>query len=881
MISLELTNIAFYQELLARGDKQSVYLAGILVGTERDAQAGLEYVKHLFPSYTNHGIQHSWRILQCLSNVIKKDAMSKMSSIEIFCLIFIAMFHDMGMVQKSTADAELVRREHHVFSKEAIIKYFEHINFPAGYSERMLEYICFSVEAHGLTWEEMVQNDQFGKRDKIVQDIVRPALLAILIRVGDLLDFDTERTNDFLLEAYPEFFYGDSLIHHEHHKHVKQNFQDVDEICIVVEAHTKEEHLMWKNWFGYLENDILKANTYIFLGGLEDFRFPPLKYLINKHKDAKYELVDLKFDIDEKGRIWDVVSNYVYTGHFDFIRELIQNAIDAELINIYNSAAAQVPHASPRSWKLVGYEPLVVVAFSQNKQRLVIADSGIGMDKDDLQNFLFKVADTGYHSQTDSRKFGFPAIAKFGIGFISTLTRASEITVDTKKYAHTNGDGLRVSLHSNSNQAYVEQLEKSEAGTKISLNLKYEYTSEEIAKYLRDNFLYCSIPIAFVNLDVIEKVSIEARKINITMPDVTSLLSGKSELFRNEISRICKEVNKTIDNKVFLSDIYNDIGTPFQVLPSKAVLMKFDSNLSIEEICFDVTSDTIKKNTSGVLWIPVEYMDYEEGIEWVSFHAFLFTQRNVTKTLVSFDLSPIDEKEYEEPVFIGTNHIDDWADDWANESPDDYEKFVYLSKNQDPEKVNYSEFYIPVKYLELKDNSIFRYWDVEMDSDTGKIEKNEFSGGVDLLDGEFILLKKYDSREKDDLSVKYIDLVDRCLLPLDNTVCQDGIKIDLSADNICALGACRARLNLTGSARIDLNITRNSIDENPKKMEEWANRIASKIQAKVINNINTAFKDLGIYCNVRNFITYDKKSKQHLRSYTTNVLKQRLDSDSH
>src|SRR6202008_1321978 len=107
------------------------------------------------------------------------------------------------------------------------------------------------------------------------------------------------------------------------------------------------------------------------------------------------------------------------TGKFDFIRELIQNSIDACLRWIFINPESEVNGCNPKNWSLKYYEPEIIIKISEEKMMIEVIDNGIGMDKISLQQFLFNVASSGYRKVVEKRDIEFPSIAKFGIGFVS------------------------------------------------------------------------------------------------------------------------------------------------------------------------------------------------------------------------------------------------------------------------------------------------------------------------------------------------------------------------------------------------------------------------------------------------------------------------------
>lgn len=249
-----------------------------------------------------------------------------------------------------------------------------------------------------------------------------------------------------------------------------------------------------------MENDIEKANTYLFNGDKEFLRFPPFNPTINHN----LKIENLKFELDSEGQLIDIITNSIYTNEFDFLRELIQNAIDAFLKRIYLQKNNSLSHYSPRSWRPYNNEKPILVLYSQLDHRLIVSDSGVGMDSKDIKDYLFQLSNSGTASTNSHRDFPFYSIAKFGIGFISCITRASQVSVYSKK---ENSIMSLVTLYANSIYAFFEESKEYETysddynGTTIDLRLKNYYSFELIQQYLLETFRYTSVPIQYYNID--------------------------------------------------------------------------------------------------------------------------------------------------------------------------------------------------------------------------------------------------------------------------------------------------------------------------------------------------------------------------------------------
>ena len=101
MIHIALEDLKLYQTLIGRSDKVSRVLSGFLLLMEGDATSFLQYITKSFPSYTDHSLQHSWRIVENIGVILTDEAMEDLSSTEIFTFITAAAFHDSGIGRPS------------------------------------------------------------------------------------------------------------------------------------------------------------------------------------------------------------------------------------------------------------------------------------------------------------------------------------------------------------------------------------------------------------------------------------------------------------------------------------------------------------------------------------------------------------------------------------------------------------------------------------------------------------------------------------------------------------------------------------------------------------------------------------------------------------
>ena len=232
----------------------------------------------------------------------------------------------------------------------------------------------------------------------------------------------------------------------------------------------------------------------------------------------------------------------------------------------------------PRRWTLPGYSPVIEVCYSEKERILEIRDNGIGMNRDSLQNFLFTVAETGYQKTGERKDRRFPSIAKFGIGFVSVLTRAEQVKIETRERVlrgKTSESGRRVTLDTESQEA-LSDLCDCGYGTLVRLRLKDEFAVDEILAYFKTTFLYPSIPITFVNRDLLSRISKQlnqdVRKVEAASAEMVT--EAELSTIRDTLTEVLKkraDVKKADEELSFsLEDVTYDC-KPKRIVPQKPI----------------------------------------------------------------------------------------------------------------------------------------------------------------------------------------------------------------------------------------------------------------------------------------------------------------------
>ena len=183
----------------------------------------------------------------------------------------------------------------------------------------------------------------------------------------------------------------------------------------------------------------------------------------------------------ESKRILDLMINSIYTHPEIFLRELISNASDAIDKLCYLSLTDENVGMTREDFR-------IRLTVSEKDRTITIDDNGIGMTKDELENNLGVIARSGtlqFKSDTvaDGSNMDVETIGQFGVGFYSSFMVADKVTVVTKSY---NSD-IAYKWESTGVEGYsIEECEKEDAGTHITLHIKPDVEENEYTRFLNE-----------------------------------------------------------------------------------------------------------------------------------------------------------------------------------------------------------------------------------------------------------------------------------------------------------------------------------------------------------------------------------------------------------
>ena len=134
----------------------------------------------------------------------------------------------------------------------------------------------------------------------------------------------------------------------------------------------------------------------------------------------------------EVNQLLTLIIHSLYSNKDIFLREIVSNASDALDKLKYLTV-------SDESYKSVNFDPRIDISFDEDKKILVVKDTGIGMNQDDLVANLGTIARSGTKAfmeklAADAKKDS-ALIGQFGVGFYSAFMVSSKIDVYSRKAA--------------------------------------------------------------------------------------------------------------------------------------------------------------------------------------------------------------------------------------------------------------------------------------------------------------------------------------------------------------------------------------------------------------------------------------------------------------
>lgn len=192
---------------------------------------------------------------------------------------------------------------------------------------------------------------------------------------------------------------------------------------------------------------------------------------------------DFSFQVDLKGII-RLLSENLYSSGDVFLRELLQNAVDA-------IAARQKEEKDFQNGR-------IQITYGRGKEGesyLVFSDNGIGLTREEIHTFLSVIGQSSKRGDMERTTF----IGQFGIGLLSCFLVTDEILVRSRSVREA--QGWRWLGRSDGTYQVTEEKETMKPGTRVELRLGRKmarrYGEERVIELLKEYGFLIKIPVEF------------------------------------------------------------------------------------------------------------------------------------------------------------------------------------------------------------------------------------------------------------------------------------------------------------------------------------------------------------------------------------------------
>jgi hypothetical protein len=429
----------------------------------------LTLVRDTFPTYTLHNERHSENVVKVMEKLLG-DKSGQLGALEAALLLLAAYFHDIGMVYSEEELSEIPRqqefKEYLDSNPSAYLATTQNADQPpsevlegfcrARHADRV--YVHLNRIAGDLRWDTVPLVDALGslcrshntntvelKDDIFDTDFLAECDLrfcAIILRIADILDFDKTRSPKAIYEHLKLASHASAKIaasDKEWRKHLCSNgFAFPSE-------RTSNYHLKYiaapdspavehdvRSFLDIIDRELGACEK---IRGLCSARWRdlPLPVAVDRRNIISdgYKYGDFKFELDRTSVLELFMGERLYADRYVFIRELMQNSIDATRLR-------SVLHENSEFDQTVS-----ITAWTDDSgfAWIRIDDSGVGMDEHIVRNYFLRVGRSSYQSAETRAAIArqrpshgdFVAISRFGIGILSCFTVADRVEVLTRR----------------------------------------------------------------------------------------------------------------------------------------------------------------------------------------------------------------------------------------------------------------------------------------------------------------------------------------------------------------------------------------------------------------------------------------------------------------
>lgn len=332
---------------------------------------------------------------------------------------------------------------------------------------------------------------------------IHPQFVAAMLRIGDLLDLDNNRFNVRAMERFGELPIL-SLLHYKKHKAIEHLAIRTDGIEVEASSDDVEVCKVIDQWFQMLDREVeyLICNwNKIVPEALKGCLLNTCDckiFLENQYGKKRFFLQeDNGFQINKQKMIELLMGENIYNSHIDFIREYLQNALDASKMRLWQDVKNEkIRYSDDFVWKentkeltpfdigasiyqQYAIEVSVDIDAANQKIILEIKDVGIGIEEECIK--VISNVGGGWRKRSQYREdlAEMPSWLRptggFGIGIQSAFMVANEVEISTRGLYENEGRRLILQNPKENGQIIKETVKGLNEGTVVKVAFDWEH----------------------------------------------------------------------------------------------------------------------------------------------------------------------------------------------------------------------------------------------------------------------------------------------------------------------------------------------------------------------------------------------------------------------
>lgn len=459
-------------------------LVAMVLNTAETIGPLLDFIPLTFRQYTQHDLRHSANIIKLMGKFIPARTMKRLNAVELAVLALSALVHDAGMFvsdgekEEVVASAEYRRYEAGQGERTILLEKAraagEHLR-AAGLQDALLaEYfrrlhperavgvvnrhfkdklafretdltpaVLRVAESHG--WGVLESNDprdteksvsRLSTRRPVSSVPVNEQYLACCLRLADIMDFDRSRTP---ATVFQHLGFTEEKSWEEWNKHLQVTGWHVDEheVMYSIPCSHPAFYVSVMEFLDWVDAELRDCRQLVKeaprnIADRYELNLPPL---VDRRQvemaDKSYLAGAFRFQLDYERIMRLLMDRSLYPDPSLFLRELLQNALDA--------CRTREAHAKSAGAQYVARIRVWDHSEDPNDPRIIVQDNGIGMSRRIVENYFMRVGRSYYKSpefdlerqRLASAGVELQATSQFGIGILSCFMVADWFEVET------------------------------------------------------------------------------------------------------------------------------------------------------------------------------------------------------------------------------------------------------------------------------------------------------------------------------------------------------------------------------------------------------------------------------------------------------------------